>query len=35
MYENMISEGVEPEQAKARIANIEPFNFYLEFLEQL
>jgi len=32
MYENLIAEGMETEQAKARIANIEPFNFYLEYL---
>lgn len=35
MYENFIAEGLQPEQAKARIANIEPFNFYLEYLEYL
>lgn len=35
MYENLVTEGLQPEQAKARIANIEPFNFYLEYLESL
>lgn len=35
MYEKMISTGDTPDYAKARIANIEPFNFYLEFLEHL
>lgn len=35
MYHNLIDQGVQPEQAKARIANIEPFNFYLEYLENL
>lgn len=35
MYENILNEGVQPDIAKARIANIEPFNFFLEFLEQL
>jgi hypothetical protein len=32
MYSSLITEGFLPEQAKARIANIEPFNFYLEYL---
>jgi hypothetical protein len=35
MYRNLIDQGERPEQAKARIANIEPFNFYLEYLENL
>ncbi len=35
VYENLIAEGVRPDQAKERIANIEPFNFYLEYLEDL
>ena len=35
MYENLIAEGLQHEQAEARIANIEPFNFYLEYLEHL
>lgn len=35
MYKNLIEEGLQPDQAKSRIANIEPFNFYLEYLEHL
>lgn len=35
MYEKMIAEGIESEMAKARIANIEPFDFYLEHIERL
>ncbi len=35
MYENLTAEGLQPEQAKARIANTEPFNFYLEYLENI
>jgi hypothetical protein len=35
LYESMVSNGNTPEHAKARIANIEPFNFYLEYLEHL
>jgi hypothetical protein len=35
MYSSLITEGFLPEQAKARIANIEPFNFYLEYLLQI
>ncbi len=35
VYENLIKEGLQPDQAKERIANIEPFNFYLEYLEYL
>jgi hypothetical protein len=35
MYHSLIEEGLEPEQAKERIATIEPFNFYLEYLENL
>ncbi|MCO6488510.1 MAG: ATP-binding protein [Phaeodactylibacter sp.] len=35
IYKKLITEGLQPEQAKARIINMEPFNFYLEYLEQL
>lgn len=35
MYEKMLSQGHSKEQAKSRISNTEPFNFYLEYLEQL
>lgn len=35
MYKSLIAEGLPPEHARARIANIEPFNFYLEYLEHL
>lgn len=35
MYEEMCAEGVTPDMAKARIANIEPFDSYLEYLENL
>jgi len=35
MYESMVNSGENPEHARARIANIEPFNFYLEHLEHL
>lgn len=35
MYKKMISDGIESEMAKARIANIEPFDYYLEYLERL
>ncbi len=35
MYENFLEKGIKPELAKAKIANIEPFNFYLEYLERL
>lgn len=35
MYEKLLSEGQSKEQAKSRISNTEPFNFYLEYLEQL
>jgi hypothetical protein len=35
MYINLIEEGFQPEHATARIANIEPFNYYLEYLEHL
>ncbi|NMC58931.1 MAG: hypothetical protein GYA51_06055 [Candidatus Methanofastidiosa archaeon] len=35
MYDQLIAEGIQPEEAKARIANIEPFNFYLEYIETL
>jgi len=35
MYERLLADGNTSELAKARIANIEPFNFYTEYLEQL
>lgn len=35
MYESLISGGLSHEQAKSRIINIEPFNFYPEYLELL
>lgn len=35
IYENFIADGMQPEDAKARIANIEPFDFYLEYLESI
>lgn len=35
MYTKLLSEGQSKEQAKSRISNTEPFNFYLEYLEQL
>ncbi len=35
MYQNMINEGKTAEQAKALILNIEPFNFYPEYIEHL
>lgn len=35
MYRNMISEGISSDMAKARIAGIEPFNLYSEYLEDL
>jgi len=35
IYVNFLAEGLQPEQAIARIANMEPFNFYLEYLEHL
>jgi len=35
MYKKLIAEGLQPEQAKARIANMEPFNFYPEYLESI
>ena len=35
MYSRLINEGDTPERAKARIANIEPFNFHLEYLDKL
>lgn len=35
MYLKLISEGQSKKQAKSRISNIEPFNFYLEYLEHL
>ncbi|MCH8568734.1 MAG: ATP-binding protein [Balneolales bacterium] len=35
MYITCLSEGLTSDQAKSRIANIEPFNFYLEYLDQL
>jgi len=33
IYVNLIAEGLQPEEAKVRIANMEPFNFYPEYLE--
>jgi len=35
LYESLLAVGNTSELAKARIANIEPFNFYTEYLEQL
>ncbi len=35
MYHNLIMNGKTDEQAKLRILNIEPFNFYPEYVEQL
>lgn len=35
MYENLRKEGRTEEQAKALIINIEPFNFYPEYIEHL
>jgi hypothetical protein len=35
MYHNLILNGKTDEQAKLRILNIEPFNFYPEYIEQL
>jgi len=35
MYDKLLQEGMEPDKAKSRIANIEPFNFYLEYIEKL
>jgi hypothetical protein len=35
MYQSLISKGNSSEMAKARILNIEPFNFYPHYLEQL
>ena len=35
MFRNMVSQGKTVEQAKALILNIEPFNFYPEYLENL
>lgn len=35
MYHNLILKGKTDEQAKLRILNIEPFNFYPEYIEQL
>lgn len=35
LYKKLLNEGQNIEQAKSRISNIEPFNFYLEYLEQL
>jgi len=35
IFEKLIAEGMQPEQAKARITNMEPFNFYPEYLEYL
>lgn len=33
MYQNLIKQGLSSKQAKARIINIEPFDFYPEYLE--
>ncbi|MFA7136591.1 MAG: hypothetical protein WC125_12130, partial [Bacteroidales bacterium] len=35
IFEKLINEGIHPEIAKARITNMEPFNFYPEYLENL
>lgn len=35
IYRNMISEGIPANMAKARIAGIEPFNLYPDYLEDL
>lgn len=35
MYDNLVAEGVPADMAKARIAGIEPFNLYSEYLEDL
>lgn len=35
MYHNLILSGKTDEQAKLRILNIEPFNFYPEYIDQL
>jgi hypothetical protein len=35
MYHNLIMSGKTDEQAKSRILNIEPFNFFPEYMEQL
>ena len=35
MYNNLISQGKSDEQAKSLIINIEPFNFYPEYIEYL
>ncbi len=35
MYHNLIKNGKTDEQAKSRILNIEPFNFFPEYLEHL
>ncbi len=35
MYKQMINNGYSSKDAKARIANIEPFDSYVEYLEQL
>lgn len=35
MYNKMADEGFSPDEAKARIANTEPFDSYLEYLEHL
>ncbi len=35
MYNNLISQGKSNEQAKSLIMNIEPFNFYPEYIEHL
>ncbi|MCF8217085.1 MAG: ATP-binding protein [Chlorobium sp.] len=35
MYQNMLTDRISPDIAKARIAGIEPFNLYPEYLEDL
>lgn len=35
MYENLINQGKNPVNAKAIILNIEPFNFYPEYIEHM
>ncbi|MBO8093648.1 MAG: ATP-binding protein [Prosthecochloris sp.] len=35
MFQNMVTDGISSDLAKARIAGIEPFNLYTEYLERL
>lgn len=35
LYKSYLSEGFNPQEAKSKVANTEPFNFYLEYLEKL